>query len=140
MIGFDVDPAKVSQLNANQRTSPTSGIEAGPIRHLRSEKRSNFRRLSDPDCIIICVPTPLTLKKDPDLQYIENTGRAISKTFRASQLISMETTTQGQQTKSCWTFFKKSGREDPRNPRVLHRDEPKVVGGTRVLVLGVAYK
>jgi len=155
VIGFDVDPAKVSQLNANQRTSPTSGIEAGPIRHLRSEKRSNFRRLSDPDCIIICVPTPLTLKKDPDLQYIENTAQAISKTLRAGQLISLESTTYpGTTDEILLDLFKKSGleagrdyflvfspeREDPGNARFSTRTIPKVVGGTTssCLELGVS--
>src|SRR6516225_3193772 len=58
VIGFDGDPAKVSQLNVGQ--SYIQHIEAGRIRHLRSEKRfeatSDFNRLSEADCIIICVP------------------------------------------------------------------------------------
>src|SRR5215467_5242118 len=157
VIGFDVDPAKVSQLNAGQ--SYIQHIEAGRIRHLRSEKRfeatSDFKRLSEPDCIIICVPTPLTPKKDPDLQYIENTAQAISKTLRAGQLISLESTTYpGTTDEILLDLFKKSGleagrdyflvfspeREDPGNARFSTRTIPKVVGGTTssCLELGVS--
>jgi UDP-N-acetyl-D-glucosamine dehydrogenase len=157
VIGFDVDPAKVSQLNAGQ--SYIRHIDADRIRHLRSEKRfeatSDFSRLSEPDCIIICVPTPLTAKKDPDLQYIENTAQAISKTLRAGQLVSLESTTYpGTTDEILLDLFRKSGlevgrdyflvfspeREDPGNPRFSTRTIPKVVGGTTpaCLELGVA--
>ena len=157
VIGFDVDPAKVSQLNAGQ--SYIQHIVADRIRHLRTEKRfeatSDFKRLSEPDCIIICVPTPLTAKKDPDLQYIESTAQAISKTLRAGQLISLESTTYpGTTDEILLDLFRKSGlevgrdyflvfspeREDPGNPRFSTRTIPKVVGGTTpaCLELGVA--
>ena len=157
VIGFDVDPAKVSKLNAGQ--SYIQHIAADRIRHLRSEKRfeatSDFKRLSEPDCIIICVPTPLTAKKDPDLQYIESTAQAISKTLRAGQLISLESTTYpGTTDEILLDLFRKSGlevgrdyflvfspeREDPGNPRFSTRTIPKVVGGTTpaCLELGVA--
>jgi UDP-N-acetyl-D-glucosamine dehydrogenase len=157
VIGFDVDPSKVSQLNAGQ--SYIRHIDADRIRHLRNEKRfeatSDFSRLSEPDCIIICVPTPLTPKKDPDLQYIENTAQAISKTLRAGQLISLESTTYpGTTDEILLDLFKKSGleagrdyflvfspeREDPGNPKFSTRTIPKVVGGTTpaCLELGVA--
>jgi UDP-N-acetyl-D-glucosamine dehydrogenase len=157
VIGFDVDPGKVSQLNAGQ--SYIRHIDADRIRHLRSEKRfeatSDFKRLSEADCIIICVPTPLTPKKDPDLQYIESTAQAISKTLRAGQLISLESTTYpGTTDDILLDLFRKSGlevgrdyflvfspeREDPGNPRFSTRTIPKVVGGTTpaCLKLGVA--
>jgi UDP-N-acetyl-D-glucosamine dehydrogenase len=157
VIGFDVDPSKVSQLNAGQ--SYIRHIDADRIRHLRSEKRfeatSDFKRLSEADCIIICVPTPLTPKKDPDLQYIESTAQAISKTLRAGQLISLESTTYpGTTDDILLDLFRKSGlevgrdyflvfspeREDPGNPRFSTRTIPKVVGGTTpaCLELGVA--
>src|SRR5215831_15493800 len=157
VIGFDVDPAKVSQLNAGQ--SYIQHIEAGRIRHLLSEKRfeatSDFNRLSEADCIIICVPTPLTPKKDPDLQYIESTAQAISKTLRAGQVISLESTTYpGTTDEILLDLFRQSGlevgrdyflvfspeREDPGNPRFSTRTIPKVVGGTTpaCLELGVA--
>src|SRR5438477_10790671 len=95
VLGFDVDPVKVRKLNAGE--SYIRHIPAERLQILLKEKQfeatSDFRRLSEPDCIIICVPTPLTAKKDPDLQYIEKTADAITKTLRKGQLISLESTT-----------------------------------------------
>src|SRR6476646_7433716 len=92
VLGFDVDETKVTQLNAGK--SYIQHIDAQRIQHLRNEKRfeatTEFSRLAEADCIIICVPTPLTAKKDPDLQYIEQTADAVSKTLRRGQLISLE--------------------------------------------------
>src|SRR5256885_1063659 len=74
VIGFDVDPDKVTKLNRGE--SYIRHIEAYRIHGLVTQKRfeatSDFARLAEADCIIICVPTPLTAKKDPDLQYIES--------------------------------------------------------------------
>jgi UDP-N-acetyl-D-glucosamine dehydrogenase len=157
ILGFDVDPDKVSLLNAGQ--SYIEHIAAGPIRRLTTEKRfeatTDFNRLSEPDCIIICVPTPLTPKKDPDMQYIEKTAQAISKTLRRGQLVSLESTTYpGTTDEVLLDLFRQSGlevgkdyflvfspeREDPGNPRFSTRTIPKVVGGTTAncLELGVA--
>src|SRR5687767_8884146 len=95
VLGFDVDPEKVSKLNAGQ--SYIRHIEGQRIQPLVKEKQfeatTDFSRLAEADCVIICVPTPLTSKKDPDLQYIEKTGMALTKTLRRGQLISLESTT-----------------------------------------------
>jgi UDP-N-acetyl-D-glucosamine dehydrogenase len=157
VLGFDVDDAKVKQLNAGQ--SYIQHIDAQRIQHLRSEDRfeatTDFGRLADADCIIICVPTPLTAKKDPDLQYIEKTAESVSKTLRPGQLISLESTTYpGTTDEILLDLFRKSGlevgrdyflvfspeREDPGNPKFSTRTIPKVVGGTTpaCLDLGVA--
>src|SRR4029077_610822 len=70
VIGFDVDPTKVRKLNAGE--SYIRHIPAARLQNLINEKQfeatADFRRLAEADCIIICVPTPLTAKKDPDLQ------------------------------------------------------------------------
>ena len=50
-------------------------------------------RLSEADCIIICVPTPLTESREPDLSYVEGTAQAIAKTLRPGQLVVLESTT-----------------------------------------------
>src|SRR5580765_7136988 len=95
VIGFDVDPSKVTKLNRGE--SYIRHIAADRVQSLVKKKQfeatSDFARLSDADCIIICVPTPLTAKKDPDLQYIESTADAITKTLRKGQIISLESTT-----------------------------------------------
>jgi UDP-N-acetyl-D-glucosamine dehydrogenase len=147
VLGFDVDPVKVRKLNAGE--SYIRHIPAERLHILLKEKQfeatSDFSRLAEADCIIICVPTPLTAKKDPDLQYIENTADAISKTVRKGQLISLESTTYpGTTDEILLERFRPSGlepgkdyfvvfspeREDPGNPKFSTRTIPKVVGGT----------
>jgi UDP-N-acetyl-D-glucosamine dehydrogenase len=147
VLGFDVDPEKVTKLNAGQ--SYIRHIDAGKIQHLVARKAfeatTDFKRLAEADCIIICVPTPLNSKKDPDLQYIEKTGVALTKTLRKGQLISLESTTYpGTTDEILLEQFKATGltvgqdyflvfspeREDPGNPKFSTRTIPKVVGGT----------
>src|SRR5712691_1452894 len=94
VLGFDVDPVKVRKLNAGEsyiRHIPSERLQI-LLKEKQFEATSDFRRLAEADCIIICVPTPLTAKKDPDLQYIEKTGDAILKTLRKGQIISLEIT------------------------------------------------
>jgi len=146
VIGFDVDAEKVRKLNAGQsyiRHIPATRLQT-LIKEKQFEATADFRRLSEPDCIIICVPTPLTAKKDPDLQYIEKTAAAISKTLRKGQLISLESTTYpGTTEEILLERFRTTGlevgqdyflvfspeREDPGNPKFSTRTIPKVVGG-----------
>ena len=146
VIGFDVDPVKVHKLNAGE--SYIRHIPAARLQTLVKEKRfeatSDFRRLAEADCIIICVPTPLTAKKDPDLQYIEKTADAVLKTLRKGQVICLESTTYpGTTEEILLERFRTTGleagkdyflvfspeREDPGNPNFSTRTIPKVVGG-----------
>ena len=147
IIGFDIDPVKVQKLNAGEsyiRHIPAARLQT-LIKEKQFEATSSFDRLADADCIIICVPTPLTEKKDPDLQYIESTAEAISRTLRKGQLISLESTTYpGTTEEILLEKFRKKGleagkdyflvfspeREDPGNPKFSTRTIPKVVGGT----------
>src|SRR5882672_1153238 len=147
VIGFDVDSVKVRKLNAGE--SYIRHILGTRLQALLKEKQfeatSDFSRLAEADCIIICVPTPLTEKKDPDLQYIESTADAISKTLRKGQLISLESTTypgtteeillerfraKGLQAGKDYFLVFSPEREDPGNPKFSTRTIPKVVGGT----------
>src|SRR5437868_3011845 len=147
VIGFDIDPVKVRKLNAGE--SYIRHIPGERFQKLLKEKQfeatSDFARLAEADCIIICVPTPLTAKKDPDIQYIEKTAEAVSKTLRKGQLISLESTTYpGTTDEILLERFRPSGleagkdyflvfspeREDPGNPKFSTRTIPKVVGGT----------
>jgi UDP-N-acetyl-D-glucosamine dehydrogenase len=147
IMGFDVDNEKVRKLNAGE--SYIRHIDAGRLQNLRKEKQfeatSDFSRLSEPDAIIICVPTPLDAKKDPDLQFIEKTAIAIEKTLRKGQVISLESTTYpGTTDEILLDLFKGRGlevgkdyflvfspeREDPGNEKFSTRTIPKVVGGT----------
>ncbi len=146
VIGFDVDPEKIRKLNAGE--SYIRHIPGARLQTLLKEKRfeatSDFRRLSEADCIIICVPTPLTAKKDPDIQYIERTADSVLKTLRKGQLISLESTTYpGTTEEILLERFRSTGleagtdyflvfspeREDPGNPKFSTQTIPKVVGG-----------
>src|SRR5437867_2176894 len=146
VIGFDVDPAKVRQLNSGE--SYIRHIPAARLQPLIKEKQfeatSDLRRLAEADCIIICVPTPLTVKKDPDLQYIEKTADAVAATLRKGQLVSLESTTYpGTTEEILLNRFQKGGlevgkdyflvfspeREDPGNPTFSTHTIPKVIGG-----------
>ncbi len=146
VIGFDVDTEKVRKLNAGEsyiRHIPAAKLQS-LIKDKQFEPTADFRRLSEADCIIICVPTPLTAKKDPDLQYIEKTADAIAATLRKGQMVSLESTTYpGTTEEILLEKFRKSGleagkdyflvfspeREDPGNPKFSTRSIPKVVGG-----------
>jgi UDP-N-acetyl-D-glucosamine dehydrogenase len=146
VIGFDVDEYKVKKLNAGE--SYIRHIDPLRLQSLRKENQfeatTDFKRLSEADAIIICVPTPLTEKKDPDLQYIEKTADSILKTLRTGQLVSLESTTYpGTTEEILLEKFKATGlkvgvdyflvfspeREDPGNPKFSTRTIPKVVGG-----------
>src|SRR5256712_7930970 len=146
VLGFDVDPVKVRKLQAGEsyiRHIPAERLQA-LIKEKQFDATTDFHRLTEADCIIRCVPTPLTAKKDPDLQYIENTTPAISKTLRKGQLVSLESTTYpGTTEEILLERFRTTGleagkdyflvfspeREDPGNPRFSTRTIPKVVGG-----------
>jgi len=146
VIGFDVDPNKVSKLRAGE--SYIQHIASSRLQTLLRDNQfdatSDFSRLSEADCIVICVPTPLTAKKDPDMQYIENTADAVCRTLRKGQLISLESTTYpGTTEEVLLEKFRSTGlevgkdyflvfspeREDPGNPKFSTRTIPKVVGG-----------
>ena len=146
VIGFDVDPVKVRKLNAGESYIRHIGAERLQIllKEKQFEATSDFSRLAEADCIIICVPTPLTAKKDPDLQYIEKTAEAVSKTLRKGQIVSLESTTYpGTTEEILLERFRPSGleagkdyflvfspeREDPGNAKFSTRTIPKVVGG-----------
>ena len=78
VLGFDTDPAKVAQLERGQ--SYIGHIPAQVIREMaaqRFEATHQFDRLREPDAIIICVPTPLTDTRDPDLSSVVNSAKAI---------------------------------------------------------------
>src|SRR6266705_4108595 len=146
VLGFDVDPMKVRQLNAGEsyiRHIPAERLQT-LIQKGQFEGTSDLQRLAEADCIIICVPTPLTTNKDPDLQYIEKIANAVAATLRKGQLVSLESTTYpGTTEEILLEKFRKTGlevgkdyflvfspeREDPGNPKFSTRTIPKVVGG-----------
>ena len=101
-------------------------------------------RLAEADAILICVPTPLTDSRDPDLSYVEATANYIAQSLRPGQLIVLESTTYPGTTRDVvLPILESSGlkagedfylayspeREDPGNPNFSASSIPKVVGG-----------
>lgn len=145
-IGYDVDPAKVEALNAGRSyikhvpgETVQSWLAAGAF-----TATADMNRLSEADCLLICVPTPLTDSRDPDLQYVEGTAKAIARTLRPGQLVVLESTTYPTTTRDVvLPILARSGlecgrefflayspeREDPGNPHFSAARIPKVVGG-----------
>ncbi|MCK4601579.1 MAG: nucleotide sugar dehydrogenase, partial [Phycisphaerae bacterium] len=95
VLGFDVDPKKVKALMAGRSYIEhiPSKIVKEMVRSKRFSATTDFGRLRKPDCILICVPTPLTKMREPDMTYVEATARTIAKTLRKGQLIVLESTT-----------------------------------------------
>lgn len=146
VLGFDVDTAKVKSLNAGKSY----------IQHIPSEliadlvKRDRFRATADPkelrkaDAVIICVPTPLTKMREPDLTYIRSTAETLVGSLRAGQLVVLESTTYPGTTKEVVKpILESTGlkaekdfflafspeREDPGRTDHTTETIPKVVGG-----------
>jgi len=146
VLGFDVDSKKVAQLKRGRSylKSISSSRISQFVRNGLLDVTDNFSRLAKPDCIIICVPTPLTEKMEPDLRYIEKTTEAIRDHLRKGQLIVLESTSYPGTTEELILpqleskglrvgrdFFLgySPEREDPGNRRFSTSMIPKVVSG-----------
>jgi UDP-N-acetyl-D-glucosamine dehydrogenase len=146
VIGFDVDAKKTRALNAGESYIRHIGVERirSAFAHENVEATNDFDRLVDCDAIIICVPTPLGLHREPDLGYIRATSAEIAKRLRAGQLVVLESTTYpGTTREELLAPFEARGlvcgrdfflafspeREDPGNEKFNTRTIPKVVGG-----------
>src|SRR5437764_7391352 len=95
VIGFDIDAAKVEKLRRGQ--SYIGHICSERVQELNSSGRfdptDDPARFVEADAIVICVPTPLTEAREPDLSYIESTGRTLMPHLRQGQLVVLESST-----------------------------------------------
>jgi len=145
VMGFDVDPEKIRKLKAGK--SYIEHISSSLIKELiksgRFEATDDMKQLNKPDAIIICVPTPLSKTRDPDMQYVEGTAQAIAKRLRRGQLVVLESTTYpGTTAELVKPILEESGlkagkdfylafspeREDPGRKDYTTATIPKVVG------------
>jgi UDP-N-acetyl-D-glucosamine dehydrogenase len=157
VTGFDTDQSKVEKLNAGQ--SYIQHIPADKIREHVQGKRfdatTDFKRLRDMDAVLICVPTPLDERREPDLSYVEETALSIAPNLQKNQLIVLESTTYpGTTEELVLPILEKGGlrcpislgednadpatdfylafspeREDPGNKQFGLAQIPKIVGG-----------
>jgi UDP-N-acetyl-D-glucosamine dehydrogenase len=146
VLGFDLDPDKINNIKEGKsyiKHIPSDEL-AGFVKQGVFSGTTDFSRLKEPDIILLCVPTPLTPKREPDMQFIENTAHSVAKNLRPGQLIILESTTYpGTTVELLQPILESSGlkggedfaiayspeREDPGNPQYSTADIPKVVGG-----------
>ena len=153
VMGFDLDENKVNQLNAGK--SYIQHIPGDKIQtHVKSGHfgaTTDFSKLRGMDAVLICVPTPLDERREPDLSYVEQTARAIAPHLQRNQLIVLESTTYPGTTEELVQPILEAGglkcpastkdtatdfylafspeREDPGNKQFGLAQIPKVVGG-----------
>jgi UDP-N-acetyl-D-glucosamine dehydrogenase len=157
VTGFDTDPAKVSMLNAGK--SYIEHIQQTKIQQFVNSRHfsatTDFSKLKETDAILICVPTPLDERREPDLSYVEQTAISIHPHLQKGQLVVLESTTYpGTTEELVLPILEKSGlkcpiasgiesenipsdfflafspeREDPGNKQYGLAQIPKVVGG-----------
>jgi len=144
VLGYDVNPRVVEGLNAGRsHVKDVSDARLATIRD-RFTATTDATRLSEPDAISICVPTPLSKFKDPDVSFIVAATESVKRTLRRGQAIMLESTTYPGTTREILLpalestglkvgvdFFLAFSPErvDPGNPVYGTRNTPKVVGG-----------
>jgi UDP-N-acetyl-D-glucosamine dehydrogenase len=146
VLGFDVKDAVVDRVNGG-----TSHIQDVPtarlnplVRDGRISATTDMERLSEVDVVAICVPTPLSKTKDPDVSFVLAAGESVTSTVRAGQVVVLESTTYPGTTRELLlpriqvkglevgtdVFLAFSPeRVDPGNPTWQTRNTPKVIGG-----------
>jgi UDP-N-acetyl-D-glucosamine dehydrogenase len=146
VTGFDIDPSKIVSIDAGR--SYIEAVADQVLAEFTATRRftatTDFSSLADCDVIVICVPTPLTKHRDPDLSYVTRTSQSIATSLRPGQLVVLESTTYPGTTdgvvrpileetglKSGRDFFLgfSPEREDPGNQNFRTSTIPKVVAG-----------
>ena len=145
VVGFEIDQNKTSLLE--QGSSYIDAVSDDSLQAVIGKtftSTSNFTDLAKCDVVVICVPTPLSSHRDPDLSYVESAGREISENMTSGMLIVLESTTYPGTTqdilvpiletsglKAGEDFFMASSpeREDPGNKSYSTSTIPKIVGG-----------
>lgn len=145
VLGFDIDPSKSEMLLKGEsylKHLPSEAVQE-VVKSGRMSATTDFSRLSEPDLILICVPTPLTRHLEPDLKYVEATAREIAPRLRRGQAIILESTTYPGTTEEVLKpILEETGlrsgedfflifspeREDPGNAEFTTSTIPKVVG------------
>jgi UDP-N-acetyl-D-glucosamine dehydrogenase len=146
VLGFDVDEAKVERLGRGE--SYIEHVPAGRVAALAAagklEATADFSRLPEADALLLCVPTPLTPQREPDMTYVLGTVATVAAHLRPGQLVVLESTTWPGTTDELLRPRLEAGglvcgrdvflafspeREDPGNPDFSTSTIPKVVGG-----------
>ena len=149
-MGFDVDRTKVDSLLAGKSYIGHISSEwiGDCVKSGKFTPTADMSRMAEADALLICVPTPLSDSRDPDLFYVESTAKQIAAALRPGQLVVLESTTYPGTTRDVvQPILDKRGltagkdyflayspeREDPGNPNFTASGIPKVVGGIEPL-------
>lgn len=147
MVGLDIDPGKVEMLNKGE--SFIDHIASEDVASMRKaekfEASTDFALVSGVDAIIICVPTPLSKNREPDISYVLRTAETIAPHLSSGVLVALESTTYPGTTDTELREALEAGsglkagkdfhlafspeREDPGNPDSKVASIPKVIGG-----------
>ncbi|HXY18957.1 MAG TPA: nucleotide sugar dehydrogenase [Gemmatimonadales bacterium] len=146
VIGFDVTQRVVDGINAGRshvQDIPTERL-AKLVKAGRIAATTDLARLKEPDGVAICVPTPLSKTRDPDISFVSAATDSVARTIRPGQAIILQSTTYPGTTRELMLpALEKSGlkvgtdfflafspeRVDPGNPKYNTHNTPKVVGG-----------
>jgi len=157
VMGFDLDKTKVDKLNAGQsyiQHIPAAKI-AGHVKAKQFSATTDYSKIDEMDAVLICVPTPLDERREPDLSFVKQTAEAIAPHLQRNQLIVLESTTypgtteemvlpileqgglkcpvdhgtSGKDVKTDFYLAFSPEREDPGNKQYGLAQIPKVVGG-----------
>ncbi|NLI92270.1 MAG: nucleotide sugar dehydrogenase [Peptococcaceae bacterium] len=156
VLGFDINGEKVARVNAGDNY--IGDVKDHELKELAGkgilQATTDFSKLADCDVIIICVPTPLTITRDPDISYMKASAEEIAKYIRPGQLITLESTTYpGTTEEVILPILEASGlkvgkdfflafspeRVDPGNKRFSTKNTSKVVGGVTPYCLEISY-
>lgn len=152
---IDTNPQRVAMISVGQSYIPdvVEAELAHQVQVGQLQARTSYDALGGADLIILCLPTPLTETKDPDITAIEAAAAEIASHLRPGQLISLESTTYpgtvlevvlprlaatGLQVGTDFFLCHSPERVDPGNPNVTTRSTNKVVGGVTPACLAVA--
>jgi UDP-N-acetyl-D-glucosamine dehydrogenase len=146
VLGFDVSEGVTARTNrgdSHVQDVPSERL-AGLVSSGLIEATTAMNRLSEVDAISICVPTPLSKTKDPDVSFVISAADAVGHEVRAGQVVILESTTYPGTTRELLLPTLERGglevgrdvflafspeRVDPGNPKWQTRNTPKVVGG-----------
>jgi len=146
VTGFDLSEEKVAAVNRGEsyiKDVPSSRL-APLVKEGKLRASGDFAGLAECDAVIICVPTPLSKTKDPDLTMVVNAAKAIAQHLHAGQLVVLESTTypgtteelilpllveRGQKIGETLFLAFSPERVDPGNAKYHTRNTPKIIGG-----------
>jgi UDP-N-acetyl-D-glucosamine dehydrogenase len=155
VLGIDIDPSRIKLLNEGKSYIRHIGSDviANLVTAGRFHATFDMSAVTNADAILICVPTPLSRNREPDLSFVVQTARSIAPYLRSGHLIVLESTTYPGTTsdvlrpileesglKSGSDFFLAFSpeREDPGNPKFATATIPKIVGGDGEAALEMA--